>query len=697
MELNKFDALQTFYVDATAVNNSSEVYLTSIEVFFKRKPSTSAIYKPGVVLSICDVENNSPLLTKVYDESLVRVEYESVYDFGDASVPTTFIFNKPLLLKTNRFYGFVIQFDDAGFELWSNKQGDKLLGTNIPSPGINSAKDGNFYNGAVNPTVLQALTNIDLKYKVNIAKFSANNLVVELVNKDYEFLTINSVSGSFVGGEYVFKRGANAVGNIAVTLGNTTIIGTNTDFSSLHSGDKIVVLGTNADSNGTVFTVSSVISNTELEISSTPMFSNSVTKYIADVVGKVYRYDTVNKKLHLYESTANTSKVLSSTDTVVGTFSKAVATIDSVDNYRVDRVVPAIKITTPAIGSYSGTYNFSYSNGVAFVVDSSKQRNILTNTINDVDKYAGYVLSRSNEVTNSFLHDNVARKSAVTKLNFSINVPTDKLYTSPSIDEDEIDFFIHQTDINGSSSVVVNGVTYDTEVEKNGRATSKHITKKVTFANNRFAEDVRVFSEIYRPVNTDVKLYCKLHNSSDPEAFDDKSWTPLELIENKEKFSSSENRYDYIEYSFSLPKFSETANTVPGTFRVETGNTIVIGSGVVVNNYISSGDVVRIYNPLEANTNYFVAGVTSSNTSSITLNMSTANSSVLGSGFKVDKVKYKNIAFNDPQNDNICTYFNQGLSQVSKFDTMQFKIVFLANNTYYIPRVNSLSVIGVSA
>lgn len=698
MQINKFDALQTFYVDSSAVNSASEIYLTSIEVYFRKKPasnpSSGSIHKPGVILTLCEVENDIPQLTKVYDSSVSRVEYDSIYAFSDASIPTAFVFKKPLLVKTNSFYGFVIQFDDAGFELWSNKQGDKLVGTNNPSPGINSAKDGKYFNGAINTSVLNPLSNIDLKYKVNVAKFAANTLTVELVNKDYEFLTVNSSSGSFIGGEYVYKLGSNAQGTISVTTGNTILKGTNTLFNTLKAGSKLTVLTGNG---GTVFTVSSVISNTELELTTTPFFTNTAASYISDVVGKVFKYDLVNKQLILFESTANSVSYLSNTDILVGSISKASAVLKSVDNYSIDRVIPSITITSPSIGTYSGTYNFSYSNGSSFVVDSSKQRNMATNQLNDVSKYDGYVLSRSNEVNNSFLYDPVARKSGIAKLTFNISSTTDKLFTAPSISEDEIDFFVQQSSINGNTYVLSNGVYYDSEVGKNGIADSRHITKKVTFANNRFAEDIRVFSDIYRPTGTEVKLYCRVHNSADPESFDDKEWTSLTLTENSGKYSSTENKADYIEYEYKLPAHSEVANTLPGTFRVESGNTVLIGSGLVVNTYITTGDLVKVYNPLEANTDYFITGVTSSNSTSATVNLPTSNASVLGTGFKIDKLKYKHTAFTDPQNDNVCTYFNSSFSKIDRFDTMQFKVVFLSNETYFIPRVNSLSVVGVSA
>ena len=47
-------------------------------------------------------------------------------------------------------------------------------------------------------------------------------------------------------------------------------------------------------------------------------------------------------------------------------------------------------------------------------------------------------------------------------------------------------------------------------------------------ANNKFAEDLLVFLTAYRPANTDIKVFARIHNSDDPEAFDDKDWTMLE-------------------------------------------------------------------------------------------------------------------------------------------------------------------------
>ena len=54
-----FDVIQTFYVNSDAVNNATEIMLTSLDLFFRTKPSLTANIsgssKPGVSVWICEV------------------------------------------------------------------------------------------------------------------------------------------------------------------------------------------------------------------------------------------------------------------------------------------------------------------------------------------------------------------------------------------------------------------------------------------------------------------------------------------------------------------------------------------------------------------------------------------------------------------------------------------------------------------
>ena len=140
-----FSLIQTFYADPEIINNASEVTLTSVDLFFKTKPNPLANLSgnpnAGVTVAICEVENDQPVLQKTLSLSLTYKNYSQIFSFGDASAATTFGFRQPIKLATGKFYGIVVIFEDPGYVLWTNKTGDRLVNTNIPSSGVNSNKD----------------------------------------------------------------------------------------------------------------------------------------------------------------------------------------------------------------------------------------------------------------------------------------------------------------------------------------------------------------------------------------------------------------------------------------------------------------------------------------------------------------------------------------------------------------------------
>jgi hypothetical protein len=152
---------------------------------------------------------------------------------------------------------------------------------------------------------------------------------------------------------------------------------------------------------------------------------------------------------------------------------------------------------------------------------------------------------------------------------------------------------------------------YTNEHTNYGNAFSKHITTKVNFTQDRFAEDLLVYLTAYRPLGTDLKIYARIHNSNDPEAFDDKDWTLLEEIEGNGIYSSKDDPSDYIELGYNFTAYPNTELTTDGSVTVIQGNTLVSGSNTSFTSGTSnlvSNDLVKIYNPLFQN-NYFIAVV----------------------------------------------------------------------------------------
>ena len=683
-----FNALQTFFVDPNAVDNASEIMLTSIELFFKSKPSTenntSGSTAPGVTVSICEVINDVPDTEQLLMHSIVRVPYEQIYSFSDASVPTIFKFTTPVILETGRAYGIIISFEDAHFKLWLNKKGNRLVGTNVPSPGSSNKNDGQYFL-KTNSGEYAAQTDTDLKYRVNIAKFSANTIQVNLVNRDFEFITYSNKTGSFTGGEYVYQVEANTTGTVSITQSNTTLTGTNTTFTSILNGDYIVVW--NSSNTVQVLQVNAVTNATSLVLGTEPRFTNTSANFMICPVGTVYYRDELENKLVLVDSSANSTLKFDAAAVIRGELSEANATITSIDAHKVDKFIPRITVeSTPA-----SAIDFDYVISTSNVVNTSLLTAAILNRINYVTKYSGEILSRSTEVGLTDLYG-TNKKSGLARFDINVASTTTSLFNVPRIRTDEIDFYILQSEVNNT---YLNG-NIDTEVYKNGLATSKYISVKTAFANNRFAEDIRVYMAAYRPIGTDIRVYAKVHNSSDTETFDDKLWTPLTYLSGGDAYSSTEKRSDLIEYELTLPSYPDTDFTVSGTFTTSLSNNVIVANGFDPSANLAVNDLVKVYNPLILE-NYTIGFVTAANSTTFTLSAPIANNNVVGSGYYVDKLLYKGTAFLNKENGNVCRYFTQTYSPVDKFNSMQFKIVLLANNSAIVPEVEDFQAIGLNA
>jgi hypothetical protein len=591
-------------------------------------------------------------------------------------------------------------YDDPGYEVWKNKQGDRLVGTNTPSPGSNLVKDGKLfaYNNA---SVFRPLSDTDLKFSLGVAKFISNTASLTLVNDDYEFFDINARTGQFLGGEWVYGEVANATGNVSFSQGNNIIQGDGTSFSSYPEGTRIVVYGNTTSKE--LVTILNVVNNTFMYVSSPLPFSNTETKYKVPPAGVVYYRDNLLGKLFLSDSNANTTLKFVANTLIVGVDSGATANLVSLGTFSLDRAQMRADVSVPSGSRIETVFTSAAFNGSTYAYNALNKVNVQLNTseVTDIAGFDAFVLSRSLEVDNSNLFSNtdllITRKSARVNVTLGVNESAANLYKSPSIDKAKVDMMVVQNRISNTINITdANGVIIDSEVGNDGLALSRHITTKVSFANNRFSEDIRVYMTAYRPANTELRVYARIHNSADPEAFDDKAWTPLEYIENANKFSSNEDPNDVIEYELGLPSYSETANVLPGVFTTELANNVIVAQGVTPTTFVANNDVVKLYNPLIPE-DYIVAVVETANSTTITLGSAIANNNVVGSGFKVDRLKYYNTAFNNYTNDNVARYYNSSLVEFDTFDSMQIKVALLSDSTYRVPEIDQLQVIGVSA
>jgi hypothetical protein len=373
---------------------------------------------------------------------------------------------------------------------------------------------------------------------------------------------------------------------------------------------------------------------------------------------------------------------------LIGERSGASANLKSMWAYSADNVTPKLRLKTSSQSSYTISYK-TVNETFNLVAGSSTLLNLYNNEAQT--NWDAYILSRSQEVDTGLgltLYG-TNRKSMVVNVAMS-TVTSGTSFSVPYINAEELDIFVYQNQV---STTTKDGTGFDTETAKNGLSESKYISKKITFAENKFAEDTLVYLTGFRPAGTGIQVYAKIHNSSDKETFDDKAWTPLEIKNNLEKYSADEN--DYIEYTYGLPQYPETQTVLSGNFITQNPANAVILTTVDQSGTVGSGNLVRVYDPLLPD-NHEVFIALSSNTTSITVNKKISNTNIIGN-MAVDKLRYKNVAWNNIANDNVARYVSTSLVEYDTYNSMQLKIVLLADKTYVVPKVGQIQVIGVSA
>lgn len=302
--------------------------------------------------------------------------------------------------------------------------------------------------------------------------------------------------------------------------------------------------------------------------------------------------------------------------------------------------------------------------------------------------------SRSNEFVINFANG-AATNTAVIGNNYSNS--SVYIFDVSSNNDFNIPFFEPDIIHAHFSKYIINN-DYTNEHTNYGNAYAKHVTTKVNFANDRFAEDLLVYLTAYRPAGTDIKVYARIHNSRDPEAFDDKDWTLLEEIDGIGVYSSLDDSSDFIELTYGFPAAPNTQFVLTGSGFVEnTTTTTVIGSETQFSSQLAANDLIKIYQPLFPN-NYVVAVVDSiANNTSLTIRKPVANNGLVGDGLIIEKLEFKHQAFNNLLNDNVVRYYNEEMVEFDGYDTFQLKLVMLSESDHIVPKIDDVRAIGVTA
>lgn len=123
-------------------------------------------------------------------------------------------------------------------------------------------------------------------------------------------------------------------------------------------------------------------------------------------------------------------------------------------------------------------------------------------------------------------------------------------------------------EVYGTGNVNATAVIVSELSPSGGNYLSRYITRRVELADGFDASDLRVLLTAYKPSTTDIQVYYKIMNESDPDNFDDKPYFRMKQFTLNSVYSTNSN--DYIEYQFRPSLTEDFINYTTGSTTYET-------------------------------------------------------------------------------------------------------------------------------
>ena len=516
---NRDPLSQTFFVKSGMADGASNIYLSEIDLFFKRKSETN-----GITVQIREVTNGYPSYTTLpFGSKYLNPSQIAISDNG--ALATTVHFDNPIKLDVEKEYCFVIipEQIDPNYLLYTSKVG----GTDLVSGAVIAQDwgDGVLFT-STNDRAWRSYQDEDVKFRLRKYEFTENAGHVDLRANNSEFFTITSTQGSFRNDELVYgekiqeytevgivERNNNGVGQIAITA-SSTVFAIN-DYILLVQGDN-TFLGkvTNTDTatingNATVYIYTSAIT---LPTDAT----NAISAYLVPA-GRVSYYNSRNQnKLYLRESSARANCFFSGSTTVTGYRSGAQATLTSVDDVPLSYMQPMVATDN----TLQSQVDLNLLNG------STVERSIPFNDATYLTNSARYVESKSNVA------------SGQTTENFRIRVGMQN------------NGFTSVTPILDEEMSMLNAYQY--QITNNPETSSQYISKEVVLQPDMDAVGLKVLLSAYRPAGTMVDVYARFTYEFNPDEPTD--WLQLTNA-SPDLYSNTNNIRDYREFEYN---FDET-------------------------------------------------------------------------------------------------------------------------------------------
>jgi hypothetical protein len=482
---------QTFIIDGQ--NFPSGAFLSSVNLFFRTKPSTSVPVRLCILSTINGYPTGQPLNYSIVSLPATSVKVSETPHYLDSNSYTNFAFSAPVYINPEQLYAIIVQSSSNDYTLWCSQQGDTaLLSTSKALPTDS------------NPTTSTKIVTTpyvgDLFESQNGLTWTADLLkdLMFTINR-CKFVTNTSPSMSFV---------------VPAGLPQRRKIESNTALSTANSTYDVLNLSTtDLTPPGTTLTYQYT---TTLESGSADgPYSVVPGKYGTPKSEDVYLND--NKGPRILNYTANDSFKL---QVSLSTDDDAVSPIISEDGLSLWTI--RYRINNMGI---SNDDIFLISGGRGYLANANGTISYPEITVSAPDLGGG---------EQAYVSANIQSGNIV-----SVYVTSEGsgYLTTPSIT-------ISNTS-NVSANVIIAGETSPTG--GNGRA--KYITQVVTLAEGSDSGDLRVYTSAYRPPNSDIHVYYKIVARDDTQKIEQGDWKLMTITSGAGRYSTSFS--DIVEYEFS--------------------------------------------------------------------------------------------------------------------------------------------------
>ena len=608
---------QTFIVD-----DESGIVPTSVDLFFSKKDSTIP-----VEVQIRETVNGYPGTPDKVVPGLSKVLLPSEVNVStNATVPTTFTFDKLVRLEGGKEYALVIVSDSPDYLVWHSRMGEVEITTaqneEIGKVIINKQPSMGVMFKAQNGSTWTPSPEDDIKFILRRAEFSRTGGTVRMFNSP-QFVESPS---NLLGENPIYS-----ISTSASSLNDGRHILVQHPNHGMHSpNEKVSILGVSPDSLPSKMTVSYGATDTgSISIASTVGFdvyngsqvnatnpgyvkiSDEIVKYEAVLSGQLgnitrSQYGTVslphsvNSLVYKYEFNNVPLDKINTTHTVL---SNPKPTLDS---YYI-QVSVGSTFTTEKFGGGSSVYagsNYNFSElslnedfikvpnktRVSARVRTISQRSIDGNETAFIDQ--GYesidafnpnyfdtlrtVGSKANETE----YLNSTAFEGQKSLTLELTMTTEDGKVSPIIDIDQM--YVDLTSSRINQPVGITSYSSDSRVNSNTEDPHSfvYVTKKVDLEQS--ATSIKAYVTAYRDTSADIRMLYKIFRSDVPD--EDQSWDLFPGYDNlningvvidsdnndgkSDQFVSGSLVDEFKEYSFTvdnLPTFTGFAIKIVGT------------------------------------------------------------------------------------------------------------------------------------